>query len=282
MESIFLKEKTLKSVLSPYDNYCIGAFGKENYLTALVLGFGNFEKSYSHSGSQILDKIVAFDRAEISEAYLGQINMTIVSSFCGPQGLIWGYDVAKKNDIPLPPFLPTFNTKDFKGIEIKNGENLRKAAIALFGTNKEKHFPFLPGTHVPCAGRVHFKSGPATLYGITAIGIPKNREKYACLLMEDVGEITVSNGIIEPIKQKLMFNAIKSVIKIGENQNIFYKEIFIDFIIGQVKANEIGCVLVAMPYFHLAKKAFNENLLFQNLVDWIESTKNNFLCNQHF
>lgn len=282
MEPIFAREKILKSAIGPYDNYCIGAFGKENYITSLVLGFGNFEKTYTHPGSQILDKIVAFDKAEISEAYLGQINMTIVSSFCGPQGLIWGYDLAKKEDIPLPSFLPNFNLEKFPGVKIKNGENLRKASIALFGTKEKKHFPFLPGSHVPCAGRTHFKSGPATLYGTIAIGIPDKREKYACLLMEDVGEINVPEGLIEPVKQKLMFNAIKSVLEIGKNQNIVYKEIFVDFITGTVKSNEIGCILVAMPYFQLAKRAFNEKLLSQTLESWIKISQKNFLCNQNY
>lgn len=284
-ETSFSKNKIGESVLGPYENHCVGYPGQGNYLVALVIGIGSFEKSFSHSGSDILDRILAYDRAEVSEAYLGQINMSIVSSFCGPEGLIWGYDLAKKEDISLPAFLPSFFSKEaieeFKGIKIKNGENLRKAAAALFGTVQEKHFPFLPGSHVPCAGRFYTKSGPTILYGVIAIGIPENRKKAACLLMEDVGEITASEGIIVPIKEKLMFNAIKSVIEVGKNQKVRYREIFVDFVAKEIASQEIGCVLIAMPYFLLPKKAFTNRLVEQNLKEWVESTREYFLCNQY-
>jgi histidine decarboxylase len=283
MKPSFLKNEIVKSAISPYDQYCVGYSGQGNYLTALVMGAGVFKKTFSHSGSEVLDKIMAYDQAEIAEAYIGQINMSIVSSFCGPQGLIWGYDLAKKEDISLPAFLPTFQVqKEFEGVKLKNGENLRKAATALFGTNEERHFPFLPGSHVPCAGRTYIKSGPTILYGAIAIGIPEDRGKAGCLLMEDVGEITASEGIIGPIKEKLMFNAIKSAMEVGKNQKIKYQEVFIDFITKKIEPDEMGCVLVAMPYFLLAREAFNEGLLNQNLKEWIENSQKYFLCNQKF
>jgi len=182
----------------------------------------------------------------------------------------------------LPTFRENIQELESKGIKIKNGKNLREASLSLFGTLEEKHFPFLPGSHVPCAGKFYFKAGPTILYGAAGIGIPKNREKDACLLMEDIGEITVLNGIVEPIKEKLMLNLIKSIIKVGENQNIVYKEIFVDFIMGEVKTDEMGCVLVNMPYFLLAKKAFNENLFNQDLKKWEKDKKKYFLCSQKF
>lgn len=278
----FSKNKILKSAISPYNNYCVGYPGEGNYLTALTLGFGAFEKTFSHSGSEILDGIVAFDKAEISEAYLGQINMITVSSFCGPQGLIWGYDIAKEESIPAPPFILELykNHEEFKDIKIKNGENLRKASKALFGTVGEKHFPLLPGAHVPCACRSYIKSGPATLYGITAIGIPENRREAACVLMEDVGKIHNSEGTTESIKEKLEVNAIKAVLKIGELQKIRYQDIFVDSIIGEAKSNEMACVLVAMPYFLLAKGALSKNLIDQDLKTWAKNSQKNFLCRQ--
>jgi len=279
MNAMFSKEEILKLALSSHDDYCVGYPGQGNYTIGLVMGVGSFEKTFSHSGSATLDKIVAYDRAEVSGAYIGQINMSMVSSFCGPQGLIWGYDLAKKDDIQLPAFLPTFkeNEKKLAGIKLRNGENWRKATAALFGTKERKNFPFLPGSHVPCAGRYCIKSGPTILYGAIAIGIPENRNRSACLLMEDIGEITVSEGVITPIKQKLMMNAVKSIIEIGKNQSIKYQEIFVDFISKKVKSNEIGCVLVAMPYFLLAKKAFNKNIIEQNLEEWIKESQPHFL-----
>jgi len=280
----FSKEEIIKTALSPYDYYCTGYPGKGNYFTALVMAIGTFKKSFSHSGSDILDKIVAYDRAEVDETYIGQINMSLVSSFCGPQGLIWGYDIARKEDNSLIFFSSNFqrNLKELKGIKIKNGKNLRKAALALFGTNKERHFPFLPGTHVPCAGRIYPKSGPTILYGTIAIGIPENRKRAACVIMEDVGEIIVESRITRSIKEKLMLNAVKSVIEIAKNQKVRYREIFVDFIARKIESDEMGCVLIAVPYFLLAKKAFDERLPSQSLEKWIENTRRYWLCNQHF
>lgn len=98
--------------------------------------------------------------------------------------------------------------------------------------------------------------------------------------MEDVGEIKDPGRITKAKKEKLMSNAIRSVIEVGENQNIAYKEIFVDFVSKEIKAGEIGCVLIAMPYLLLAQKAYNENLINQTLEEWIESSQKYFLCNQ--
>ena len=277
MKHLFFKKRVIKSILSPYRQYCVGYPGQGNYLSALVMGIGAFKNTFSHSGSDILDKIVAYDKAEVSGAYTGQINMSLVSSFIGSQGLIWGYDIVKQEDIKLPSFLSLQKLSEFQGIEIKNGENLRKASKALFGTNKEKHFPFLPGTHVPCAGRFYHESGPVILYGVVAIGIPRNREKAACLLMEDVGKIVTLGGNIELIKEKIILDTIRSVIKIGRNHGVEYQEIFIDFISEKISPDEMGCVLIAMPYFLLAKKAFNMRLISQSLEEWIKNTQKGFL-----
>ncbi|MBU4350969.1 histidine decarboxylase, pyruvoyl type [Candidatus Parcubacteria bacterium] len=270
MEPLFLKEKILDSSLSPYDNHCIGYPHQNGYITAPVLSIGTAKETFSHIGSKVLDSIIAYDRAEVNGTFIGQINMIIVSSFIGPHGLIWGYDLARNDEIELPQYLsPKSLGKDFDGIIIKNGENLRKASLALFGTRDEKHFPLLPGSHVPCAGRFQFASGPTALYTTLAIGIPEDRSKYACLLMEDVGQILSMEGISTSARQKISLNSLHSVLEVSKNQNIKFKEIFIDLVAEEIKAGDIGCALVAMPYFHLAKNAYAENLPNLSLKEWI-------------
>ncbi len=278
MKTSFSRENILKGALSQYDHYCQGYPGRGKYLSSLVMGAGIFKKTFSHAGSDILDSIIAYDRAEIDNAYIGQISMGFVSSFCGPEGLIWGYDLAEKKDLSPPQFkkIPA----ELNGITLKNGENLRQASLALFGTNKDRHFPFLPGSHVPCAGRTYTKEGPAVLYGNTAIGIAEDREKNACLIMEDIGSISSAEEI-DSFREKLMLDAAKSVVAVGRNQQIKYKEIFVNCIIKKVGPDEIGCMLTVMPYFLLARKAFNENLIGQKLEDWAKHSFNYFLCNQN-
>lgn len=268
MSVFFSKEEILKSAMSPYDGYCVGYPGAGNYITAMVMGAGVFKKTFSHAGSSTLDSIVAYDRSEITDAYIGQINMIMVSSFCGPQGFIWGYDAAKEESVGISSLLSTDKCKEFKGVEIKNGQNLRIAAKSLFGTLKDKKFPFLPGCHVPCAGKYYTKSGPALLYGVFAIGIPADRGAAACLFMEDAGEIVDEADNHAAAKEKVVLNTIRSVLQIGKDQGIEYKEIFVDYIDKKIAADEVGCILVAAPYLLLAKKAFDANLASQTLKEW--------------
>ncbi len=87
----------LEKSISPYEKYCDG-YGNtkssgNSYLLGFVLSTGKTKKQFYHDGSKMLDEINAFDIAETKGPYIGQINMSIVSSFCGPQGLIWGYDI---------------------------------------------------------------------------------------------------------------------------------------------------------------------------------------------
>ncbi len=280
MQAIFSKEKILNLSISPYDNYCVGYNGRGRYITALVMGIGSFKETFSHVGSDILDSIVAYDRAEIDDAYLGQINMTIVSSFCGCEGLIWGYDIAKNIKTRQHPLFSSKELFRFKGVKILSGEGLREAARMLFGTNKKRHFPFLPGAHVCCAGKYRFFKGPTFLYSAVAIGIPKDRNRSACLLMEDVGQLIDNDekkGISKRTKKKIILNMVRSVVEIGKNQRIIYKEIITDLVVKEIKGGEIGCSLIAMPYFHLAKNAYDKNLSKYTLKEWFTRKEKYFL-----
>ena len=46
-----------------------------------------------------LEGIVSYDRCEADDAYIGQINMLTASSFCGVNGAVWGYDLARAEDL---------------------------------------------------------------------------------------------------------------------------------------------------------------------------------------
>ena len=47
-------------------------------------------KGLEHKDDEKLRAIVAYDKAESNDAYLGQVNMITVSSFSGPRSAIWG------------------------------------------------------------------------------------------------------------------------------------------------------------------------------------------------
>ena len=78
--------------------YCEGYFSTalgNSYLLGVNYAVAKVRKQFGHEGSSVLDEINAFDMAEITNANVGQINAIKVSSFCGPRGHIWGYDICK-------------------------------------------------------------------------------------------------------------------------------------------------------------------------------------------
>lgn len=280
----FLPEKILKEAISPYNQYCDGfkspgATGK-GYVTTLILSIGETPQKFSHKGSQVLDSIIVYDKAEVESAYIGQINMTIVSSFLGLNGLIWGYDIAKSSNLKRKhPLAPSFVKEKERRIPIYDAKPLEKAALELFGSNKKRHFPFLPGAHVPCAGRYFTVKKPTHIYCAAAIGIPKDRSSSAALLMEDLGEL--ANSEVKTLKKEILKNLAESVISVGKNQKIIFKEIFVSLIDKKIKKGEMGCSLVVIPYFTLAKKAIVDNdtnkMIKISLKQWEEKSKEFFI-----
>jgi histidine decarboxylase len=249
------KKEILKEAKSPHENYCMGYPGQGPYFTGFIMGSSSVSIKLGNEGSSVLDRINAFDVAEVDNTYLGQINMITVSSFCGPHGLLWGYDIAKEDFFSVNEILEEKDIEEFHGTEIYNGKNLRLATKKLFGTRDDKKFPLFPGSHVFTAQKFISSPGPINLYGAFAVGIPENRDVNACLFMEDVGEIK-KNTMEE--ERKLLKNIIRSVREIGKNQKVNYKAIYTDIITQKVGNNEMGGVLVASPYFLLAKNAYQE------------------------
>ena len=238
--------------ISPFDNYCDG-YGNPganggSYVLALTLGVAKVNKELAHDGSKILDEILAFDKAEVSGPYIGQINMIQVSSFCGPNGLIWGFDIAKNN---LEHII------DIEGTPVYSAEPLVDASASLFGTIGNNRFPILPGAHVPCAGRQITLEAQdnTTLYAGVGIGIPKDRQKFACVLMEDAG----LSGNNKHLDFDLVERLATSVLRIGAIQRYEIEEVLVGLRKISLNKGEIGCALVAAPYISLAKKAIPRN-----------------------
>jgi len=71
------------------------------YVSVITLHVSKVPKTMMLAGQkgEGLDGTVAFDKAESSEAYIGQINLIVASSFSGLNGVIWGYDIAKADEL---------------------------------------------------------------------------------------------------------------------------------------------------------------------------------------
>ncbi len=274
----FSPRDALRSSVSPDRQFCVGYTGQGGYCIAPVISIGFTRETASRGGSEILDAIVAYDDAEVKGTYIGQINMITVSSFCGPQGVIWGYDVAW-NGIPPPPLLDKEDSVEFGGLRVINGASLRHSSRMLFGTRAKRHFPLRPGSHVPCAAKYQSFRGPCSLYAAVAIGIPEDRGSHACLLMEDVGKCITDSpaGGVEEERKRIALNAIRSILRVGENHGISYGTVMADVVLKEIPEGHVGCALVAAPYFHLAADAYERDLHRLSLQEWYGIKRRHFL-----
>lgn len=140
---------------------------KSNYFPRRSSHFKNYFVILSGRGSQVsvgkikktddllIDGIVAYDKAEVNDAYIGQINMLTASSFCGVAGQIWGYDLAKHDSIVKSEEKPVLEMKQYDGsiLKVFDAKPLLDAGVELFGTENERRYPPLPGAHMICANK---------------------------------------------------------------------------------------------------------------------------------
>ena len=272
------KYEILINSISSQNKYCEGIWGgkfSNYYLSGVQLTVAKSLEKFSHKGSNTLDKIFCFDSAEIANANFSQINMINVSSFCGPNGLIWGYDIC-----PEKKKLLGFSIKN-KNIKIYDINPLCDALKKLLGTVDKPRFPFLPGSHVPCASKNIIVKGENFIYAAEGIGIPVNRNKNACLLMEDIGHIPLNVKYVEEYKIMILKKLIKSILYIGNNQRVNFKEIFIGIKTIKIDHGEYGCAMAISPYFSIAEDAVPKyNDIFSLDINiWENIVRNNFLYN---
>ncbi|MEI6478283.1 MAG: histidine decarboxylase, pyruvoyl type [bacterium] len=271
--------RILSTAVSPYDEYCTG-FGmlpESTYITTPLIATGVADIECAHGGSDILDKIVSFDRAEGEYANITQTNMVTVSSFNGINGAILGYDFLKQNIRPYHLVDPE------KYPNVYDAEPLFKATQALYGTIKEKHFPIAPGQHILCAYKSLYKNGPCMMYGALAIAIAKDREHNADLYMEDHGTVLATHSREANLEQQttIIESLLLSVKRISENLNVEYEKIFIGFKCKNVQSGQVGCVITAAPYIHLAKNAIPKGdipaLEHMSLSDWQSQVSGSYM-----
>lgn len=265
-------EDVIRAAVGPYDYHC-GGYGTPGssgvgYISVLTLKTNLMKRSPHLTAG--LEKIVGYDNAEASEAYLGQINMSIASSFCGPTGAIWGYDLARHEKLQTASPLWTVRRHDGTRIPVFSIDPLIEAGLRLFGTREAKRFPVMPGAHVICAAKWKVSVGPCYVWCAIALGIAENREVDASLFMDDAGEFEPSTSP-ERVRETIVRSVADSVLMIGMHQNICFREIFVGFSFIRLEENDVGCALFAAPYIVLAKKALPtdpESLAGMGLAEW--------------
>lgn len=259
-----------KTAISPYENYCdgYGAPGAQGngYVSVLKVSVGTVEKTDDF----LLDGIVSYDRAEINDAYVGQINMLTASSFCGIAGQVWGHDLAAHNDIIEKKIKSVLEIDQYDGskLHVYDAKPLLEAGIELFGTEKERRFTLLPGAHTICANKGvtayrpkedrPLKEGEA--YGVwcfIALSLSADRDNCADLFIEDAG-LWTKNDSAEDLKAFLeehRKSVAWSVVSCGQDSHVLFERTYVGFAYTIMKPGEIGTSLTCAPYVSLARNA---------------------------
>jgi histidine decarboxylase len=268
MPGIFGAKKTkdatriLRNAASPYALYCEG-FGNNDskgcYINTPLIAAGTARLKGSYDRSLVLEQIQAFDTAQAEGAYIGQINLIQVSSFCGPNGLIWGHDVMESPKRPVSPDEVTRNTM---GVPVYDADSLFAASARLFGTAKRRRFPIIPGSLVPAAYKTISEIGPTILYGGLGIGIASDKASSASLFMEYVGSSkAVADEDVAAERSNISGQLLTSVVEVGENHDLEFEMIYVGTRALIVPQGSMGCILVAIPYVTLAANALTRDAL---------------------
>ncbi len=259
-----------KTAISPFDQYCDGygmpgATGN-GYVSVLKVSVGSVEKT----DDTLLDSIVAYDRAEINDSYIGQINMLTASSFCGIAGQVWGHDLATHDAVANDEIKPLFEVDQYNGTPLKvyDAAPLLDAGMELFGTESNRRFPLAPGAHVICANKSAMGYRPkedrplqdGEAYGVwamIALSLSNDRVHCADLFIEDAG-LWTQNDNPEDLKKFLedhRKSVAWSIVECGRDSHVVFERTYIGFAYTIMKPGEIGKGLICAPYVTLARDA---------------------------
>lgn len=264
-----------KEAIGPFAQYCdgYGCPGARGlgYISVIKVATGSVEKT----SDSLLDGIVAYDLAEASEAYIGQINMETASSFCGLAGQVWGYDLAVADEIKNNLQKPIFTAKQHDGtpLPVYDGQPLLLAGKALFGTESNRRFPPAPGAHLVCANKSITSLRPKNnrpdpskneAYGVwcyIALSITKDRDNSADLFIEDAGLWTTDDNTnhLKEFLKKHRKTVAWSIIACGQQQSVIYDRTYISYAYTIMQPNYIGTALAVAPYIVLAQNAVPNN-----------------------
>lgn len=259
-----------KTAISPYNNYCDGygmpgAYGN-GYVNILKVSCGVVDKT----NDMLIDGIVTYDKAEVADAYVGQINMLTASSFCGIMGQIWGYDLATHDDIKDDKLEPLFTEKQFDGslLTVYDAKPLLEAGIELFGTDHDRRYHLAPGAHTICANKGVTAYRPATdrplkegegygVWSFIAISLSTDRDYCADLFIEDAGVWTENDNEADMVAylDQHRKEIVWSVVECGKDSGVLFDRTYIGYSYTMMKPNQIGNAITVGPYVSLARNA---------------------------
>jgi histidine decarboxylase len=251
----------VEGAIAPSTSFCMGypdpgASGGA-YVSTLKLSLGLVA---AHGLDDATAEIVAFDRAEADDAYLGQVNLIAATSFTGLNGAVWGHDLARANAIALGALAPLFSQPQAKGspLPVFSLDPLLDATRRLFGTRTQRCFPPMPGVHVVSALKKMACHGGTWVWAALALAIAADRARDASLFVEDAGtfgDASTPPTTVDCFLRETEGRLAKAVVLCGENQGVIYRSLFLGCRKAFVPSGYVGTALACAPYITLARSA---------------------------
>ena len=259
--------KVISQAIGSEKEFCMGYMNPgapdgRGYISTMKLSVGTVDVK---DLDEVTEVIVSYDRCEKNDAYIGQINMLTVSSFCGQNGAVWGFDLARHDDIATGKEKPMYMQSQPGGpdIPVYNAKPLLEAAERLFGRESQRRFPPLPGAHVICANKDVTAHGPVWVWASIGIAILKDRSSGACLFIEDANTYgdgnTTEKEVVDYLEGTLR-KVSNSIALCGQDQSVEYERIYVGYKYAFVQPNQVGCALTCAPYVYLAQNAIPQGM----------------------
>jgi histidine decarboxylase len=274
--------QTVAGAIGPFERFCDG-YGNPGARGPGYVNVFKLEIGLAPVGEmdEVLAHIVSYDNAETTGTYIGQINAVAASSFCGPGGALWGYDIARAPQIADGSLSPVMSQtrNDGAQIPVYPLEPLLVAGQKLLGTREHRRFPIIPGALVACALKSRPVKGPNSVWAALAVAIAEDSTRDAHLFIEDVGEAgpAAETSAGELFLDRLMQKIALSIVRCGENSRVRYKEIFLGHKHAWIEAGYVGCALACVPYLVLAQQAIPPSgptsLLSLTLPEWEQAVE---------
>ncbi|MFK5856811.1 MAG: histidine decarboxylase, pyruvoyl type [Bacteroidota bacterium] len=261
--------KVIDGAVGSDKDFCMGYLNPNasgnGYISTLKLSVGKVKVD---NLDEVTEGIVAYDRCEANDAYIGGINMLTASSFCGLNGATWGRDLAVADNLRSNIL---FHQKLPQGgsIPVYNVHPLLDAAQRLFGSATQQRFNPMPGAHVVCANKSITQKGPVWVWSVIALTFLKDRSSGANLFIEDANTCPGDWDYdqVYEFMMKTLRKVTNSVVLCGQDQGLEYKETFAGFKFLYVPENFVGSALTCGPYVTLAQDAIPEGLKASDLMN---------------
>lgn len=255
--------KVAENAIGNNPDFCTGCTGSctgngGGYVVALKMSADTVLLEDLDTLSQV---DVAAGRCARNDAYLGKVNLLGSFRYIGPDGALWGYDLARHDGLDVQQPLFRLPRQDADELPVYDMKPLLNAAERIFGTADSQRFPIRPGSCLAGEGRRMEARGPVWIWSVMGVAIPANRNVAAVTVACDAGlfgngsndendMIGYADGALRRVAHGLL--------AAGNDMQAVWEKLYVGCKYIFVEPEHLGCVVAYAPAFRLARRCVPE------------------------